>query len=576
MEYELFRSIAINKSKTKPLFFISIPYTYTPYSKLTIMKNVFKSLYVTLFLAVVFSSCSKPKNLEVVPKDSQMVATMDAASLAIKGDLIHLSDLKMIKMLKQEAQNEDQETSEMMNDLITNPFSTGISLTQDVFAFSVSEGDEVSFVCLSLEMSDKENFSAFLQKLFARSGTPFAPEQKEKYTMQKVDTDDIAIAWDDDKILVCVPINEKARQQLESKVYALMTLPNDQNILTNSDFMDFYKNKKDVSVWLGYDLLSNAMSQAQQLSALAYDMEDFAGTYMAAYVDFQDDAINFSSQMYPSEILAKKYSSNPPWGAGFNSDLLNTLPEQHLAILSASVNTSYISSMLKDIPQMSQAEAGLQAQLGVGIDEVIKSFKGNIAMSLNTVKTQQRSYYDYTENIEKTKDVPMPVASMVLDLNSREILDKVKALVPPTMMREKAGYFEIPMGAEDKFFLFYDDKTLFATNDEINMMAVAAGKEIEGNLSGSSVGKLITKNQYYANAKINLEDYPTIVQNMVSEQGGMINYGIVAWNSLFKSFELKQNQYSSEFIINLVENDQNSLAHIIATIDDNASAFGGM
>ena len=135
------------------------------------IKRTFKLLTVGLSLILLASCSSRPENLALVPKDTNFIATTNLTSIATKGGMQNLEQFNFYKSFGKEMTKE----SPIMKKMVENPFFTGISYTSDILMFPIDQ----KIVCISIDLSSGEKFTAFVDEMIKESGMPMKIEDKE-------------------------------------------------------------------------------------------------------------------------------------------------------------------------------------------------------------------------------------------------------------------------------------------------------------------------------------------------------------------------------------------------------------
>jgi hypothetical protein len=193
--------------------------------------------------------------MKAIPKDANLVTVIDVFSIARKGKLNEISDLKLFRTAKKELKNENKKMSVLMDVLIEDPTISGINFTSDVFAFYVNEAKDEQFTCISAELSDSKEFATLLITTLNDIEIEYNIETKNEisYIVLK----DIALGWDNDKVIFLSSLNYKSRENLGFEVENILSLKEENQISANQDFNNFYNNKKDVSLWLSTDMFED-------------------------------------------------------------------------------------------------------------------------------------------------------------------------------------------------------------------------------------------------------------------------------------------------------------------------------
>ena len=131
------------------------------------LKHYLRFVLPTLLVAaVMMTSCSSGANKEgaVIPKDALFVATLDLGSVWEKGELKKANDLKIVKEIHKNLKEESPNLDKIVNDILSDPESSGIDFGKNVTLFATQEGRQTYFV-VSATMKDNEKFEALFSKM---------------------------------------------------------------------------------------------------------------------------------------------------------------------------------------------------------------------------------------------------------------------------------------------------------------------------------------------------------------------------------------------------------------------------
>ena len=64
--------------------------------------------------------------------------------------------------------------------------------------------------------------------------------------------------WDEDKLVLLIATNYSSRKNLEDTIETIMELDEEDQISENEEFVNFHKNKKDISLWVSSNLMKSS------------------------------------------------------------------------------------------------------------------------------------------------------------------------------------------------------------------------------------------------------------------------------------------------------------------------------
>ena len=214
-------------------------------------------LLLVLSVAISFTFCSSSDSLKVIPKDTNVVAVVDFYSLIKKGQLDEITELKIFKGIKKEIKNENKKLSKFLSNLTDDPTLTGLKFTSDIFMFLIDEGNDQKYTAFSMEINDDEKFAEFLENAMEKLGLDCDIENEENYNYA-LSTSEAIWGWDEDKLVLLIATNYSSRKNLEDTIETIMELDEEDQISENEEFVNFHKNKKDISLWVSSNLMKSS------------------------------------------------------------------------------------------------------------------------------------------------------------------------------------------------------------------------------------------------------------------------------------------------------------------------------
>ncbi|MFY0629424.1 MAG: DUF4836 family protein [Flavobacteriaceae bacterium] len=515
------------------------------------MKNIKKvSIGMMLFtvVALLFSSCtSTPENLSLVPKETNLVATTNMLSIAQKGQLTDLSKFSLYKGFGADIEKE----SKIMGEIMKNPFMTGIDYKSDFLLYAVKNEGKGDYMCVSMELSSGDKFTSFLKDLIIESGAPMKIEEKEAYKTISADGT-FVLAWDNDKSLLIFP-QGYTRGGMNSMIEKLFSLEASDQITANKEFDDFYKNKKDLNLWMS----TNFIDEVPMYSQLGAQMPSyFKDNFISMNLGFEKNKIIMSAGLSPNSNMVKEMEKYNIYGDGFNSDLLKYFPKESFITVSGSLNPKGYFKLMSDQPQLSMVEDMFKKEMQMDMKEIVESIKGSMLFSM----------YDFKATGSSSQ--PIPLMALVFDINGDDVMKNMMKKVPEEAYNE-AGYYEMPIDASTSAYMIFNETTCLVTNDKSRIDLFKKGGNSSGNMSSSKLASNIKNNTMYAYMNADFDSYPQSVKNLMS-MGGFGTDVMKTVNKFLLSVEMKMtDDYKGEYIITTGDDGTNSLYKILKAVDDN-------
>jgi hypothetical protein len=399
-----------------------------------------------LLAAMVYLSSCTPEMpaMSVIPKDAIAVVDINVASLAKKVKKADIEDLKSYRMIKKELRSESKELARLFDELTENPASTGLNLHSDLFIFVISDGDNDINACFSAQLNNKKKFEDFITDLFDGINDDFTIRTKDNISIAYLDDKPI-LAWDKQKALCMTGTRWSDEDETERTLKKMMTLDSNQSILSNRSFKDFYRNKKDVNMWLSFDVIDDLAGYMfrYMYGGLPYDISD---SYLHSFLSFEKNKIVLSGKYVPNEKIEKMLKKYDLEGK-FNNNVLQYLPKESMALMGGSTKVeNYYRMMMDEYSELSDIIEELEKEIDIELKELVNTFKGTFAASLHGFISKEVEYmgwgYLFNEN-DVTEHTVKPINSY--DLSDLSFSDIEKLNNGETVKVDKYYYDEISL-----------------------------------------------------------------------------------------------------------------------------------
>lgn len=398
------------------------------------MKNLKKIKSIGIIVlgisALFLSSCSSsPENLKVIPEGTNAVSVIDIYSIIKKGKLNEISELKFFKTLKKEIRNENKNVSKIIDDLIEDPTISGINFTTDLFAYYVDEAEDEKFICFSAEIKNQEKFAEFIEDILDELEIEFDVEKEKNYSYTLIDNEAV-IGWDENKAVLLIAQNYSSREYLDLEVKTLMELTEKDQITANENFNNFYKNKKDISVWFSSNLFEDNYDFKKIEKEIDFDITD---NYISSFLNFEDNNISLLTEFTPNSDIQKMMQENEVWNNSFNKNLLNYFPKKSYATASFSINPMAYYNILEQEDDFENIQKEFEGETGLDLKDLFESIQGNAIYSLFGFENVEYSYlgwgYAFNEDKAELLDERYEISEAgYLSSEDKELLDQGKTI----------------------------------------------------------------------------------------------------------------------------------------------------
>ncbi len=398
------------------------------------MKNLKKIKSIGIIVlgisALFLSSCSSsPENLKVIPEETNAVSVIDIYSIIKKGKLNEISEFKFFKTLEKEIRNENKNVSKIIDDLIEDPTISGINFKTDVFAYYVDEAEDEKFISFSAEIKNQEKFAEFIEDILDELEIEFDIEKEKNYSYTLIENEAV-IGWDENKAVLLIAQNYSSREHLDLEVETLMELTEKDQITANENFNNFYKNKKDISVWFSSNLFEDNYNFKKIEKEIDFDITD---NYISSFLNFEDNNISLLTQFTPNSEIQKMMEENDVWKNSFNNQLLNYFPKQSFAIASISLNPVSYYNIIEQDDDFEKIQSEFERETELDLKDLFENIKGNAVYSLFGFENVEYTYmaygYGFNENEAELLDERYEISKAgYLSSEDKELLNQGKTI----------------------------------------------------------------------------------------------------------------------------------------------------
>lgn len=536
-------------------------------------------LMVTIFT---MASCSNsgPQNINTVPADAAMVATIDFYSIASKGKLAELKEFKTYPKISELLNEESEVLGDLLSQMIDDPAVSGIDWSKKALFYL--DNFENPSMYWAFEMKDKSKFRAMLDKIKEEAAAD-AGEIKSAEGFDYIDDRNMPLAWNDDVILMVFSAEYGSEATL-ARMSERFSNPADSSISTNAKFNSFYDEDNDMAMWMPMKQIGDMYSQAMMGMPTGMDFPDmewvFEGeSHMVMAMNYNQNDYTVSFRLDPSYELKAKLDEMYS-GAPLDKDLLSYLPADSYMFASWHSDKSAKSAMMNMYGEetFAQVDAELaKANVPFSYTEILESIGEDVAFSVSNIGMEAymtERYNYYTGETEMGEDMrPVVGFSAVMDLTNREVMDYAM----DTLMTMSEGmlvndgeqyYFNVPESGYT-FRISYNDERAFFTTMESAMSSYLAGGFGDASLANTDLGEKAASKSFYVYFNMDVSAYPAEIQQMMASP--MMAQAKPLMDML-KSLEVyPTGDYEGSYILNFHETDENALYELLSMFDNMGS-----
>lgn len=335
-----------------------------------------------LFLA----ACHKiPEHANYIPRDAQVVASIDLNKMGKKLLWNALTGSELFKEMMKQVKNESSKSA--MKDLS----KIGLKQNSSVYLFSVKHSNTGNMACALAGMENKATFEKFIQTNYA--GKTIG--NKTNYAYCKIE-DGLLTAWNNDVAyffplpggnlsaadsMYTPPTTINAENEIMSQLDAYFSLKSENAITSNAHFKDLLKEEHDVSIWANYEAIFDDYGAAAGNPMLKKDY--FKDAALATGIDFEKGEINAVMDYFMSKEMADIYRKNPP--KNLDGDMIKHIPSDKIAFLAGyQLNVKMVQDYLKHFGMDGLVNMGL-GLMGTSVDQIGTAFKGDMLFAVTDV-----------------------------------------------------------------------------------------------------------------------------------------------------------------------------------------------
>lgn len=532
-----------------------------------------KLLALFLGLLFIFSSCSDSKDpKDAIPADANYVVCIDAKSLITKSEYDIFSNpmiQQAISMYKVSLQ--DEAAVKILDNFLNDANSLGIDLKGDLYFYTnykvygivagVNNANKVKDALVKFSLVKEEEIK----------------KEEGIYTVApEVQT---CLAWNNHKLLLMVdiasaygnPSDVKETVDLAELAKVQLEQGTDKSINSNTAFVEFLKNKRDISTFFSMKGLDKSLPDFAGLAKAAdvtipfkKFLADIDGVSTGIYTSFENGEVKFENKyFYDSPENETKFKELlAQLNGNIKGDQLKYINGDPLFLISTNVKGEGAYSYLEKLGFTELLTEELSTNVEPDkIETILKDLNGDITFAI-TSKTADKQQEDIFAGIGSPTpefvffaDISNP--SMIIDFIKEQLVHEgIKYTeLSPTIFKVNSNNVDVYWGANQNTFFF--------TNNQLVYNSLNAS-DLVNNYSDVIKDKSI----------VMLGDLQ-VLQSYMSSNIAFQSFG--PFLSEFGKYEFAStNDLTGVGRLELATKDKNSLAVICKQIDQLISSFGGL
>lgn len=473
---------------------------------------------------VVLSSCGGDDHAKLIPKDANVVVTIDMGTLKSK-----TTDFsKVMKYLQGDL---DENAKKIMN--------SGIDISGKAYAFGVlTENDGANLGGTIFPIEDAVKFKAFVT------------EEIEEF--QIITEGDWNFAYAENDMKTCMGWNDKVGSLInlskgesidatKAKLLEILTTSSDNSLVATSEtFKSSQKKGGDLGLWLDIGSIKDVAPKVLRMSELETinDEIDLSNTYASAQLNFEEGQVVFESQFIASEELKKLIQGTIR--SGVNSDVVDEIPgEGALAFYGLAIDMPRLVEELKakELDQYIDQTLGMAT---LSTDDLPNILTGDVLATVNGINLK--------ENRWGGKD-PVPDFSAAIGIKDKK---RIEGLM------DFAIHLEMGLTQEDGYYAF-DEMKIFVRD---NAVVIAGMSDFGDRVKAGEVGKFSSEHNSIvtSNGMSIVLDLSSGIPSALKENAGPFQKQLAEFEKIEITSNLNGGDTEMKAVLTLKTKDENSIS----------------
>lgn len=512
--------------------------------------NLRYSLLLSVLVALMLGSCQRPskKFFHFIPETAKAVVTVHPGNLIEKGKLTELSFLE-----------EGASGSETVSKILEDPEASGIDM--DYYSSFFVFGEDPSYGGIVMPIEDKVNFENMIKELEMEVDEEFTRGELDKYELIKQDA---GIILYDNSIAMVLFSMGNWEEDIETVAAELISLEEEEKILSDKDFNKFLAKQKDINAWFtstnlkGMDQLGDAMDL----------LGGIKNNYGHVFLDFQKGAMVLTTNLRLNQSMQETVDKFNFLDQDAIKALLDYIPSDDLVFVgNTNVNPEKIIDLLKLVNKdFDEAFENMTDAFDVEEGDLSKAFSGEMAFSIhgahrfNFEEEKNGEISDFEENL--------PVVVAATRMNNKSMFSQFLDVAEQReALTKKDEYYIVKNRGIPAYMVLYDQDLVVSNREEIIIEISEKGK-IDENVTRAEYSDILTQNPICFYLNLDAGSYSEDMQDFIDEEmGEQIEMGLETFGSELKSLSFSANLEEWELRLELTEKDEYSLYTLLSQID---------
>lgn len=545
------------------------------------IKHIFKSICIVIIGVLIFTSCSTiPKHAQNIPNDAAFVGVVDIVSIAKKGKLQDSKSMQMYKNALDIVRSSNENTAILLESLVNDPKKSGIDVFSDLFVYSVIQNEKV-YACVSVKIDSKDNFQNLMEGFL---GDEFDLKEEEGFIVYTNETNSW-IAFNDETAVFVSSMQAKPEDAMEF-VERIFSLSKSESIAESTEFLEFYKNKKDVSFWISSTHIIEGLAEDTKKmveknleSIQGLSLNDVLNNYIHMYLNFDEDAITLDFSLIANDAF-KSYLEKTDFSKDrIAEEIFAYFPQTSYFLLTYAFDSEKLLEYLKALPDYKSIESDLLEQ-GINVPELLQALGGDVMVSVfnasldiveknkTILQQDEKGRYMYVDTIINDEQI-LPKGSLVLSLKNEAYIKKlIQEKIPTDLYKKHDSYMDFSKTLGFPLYVGMHNNMCMLTTDVGAISQLYEGGYAEP-FSMSDMSQEIDGSAFYY-LNLDIDTYPIQVQEFINKS--FLQHIIKPYLNTFRSLTISSNgSYSGRIEIEMKESSENSLYQVLEMFNSNVS-----
>lgn len=434
-----------------------------------------KSFYLLAFVIVLFSCNSIPDHAKYIPKDAQLVGTIDMSKLTKKLIWNALTGSDLFKEMQKRVNNEDSKNA--MKDIS----NIGLKQNSSIYFYLNGHKSHAGSSCIVIGMDDATKFESFLKKNYPQ----ISMDKGTGYTSAMIENSMLA-AWNKEVALfyplmngyasdsLNIHINMNDVNEIKTGLTATFAQSTGNSIASNAHFKSLQKEGHDISVWMNYEELYNKNADASSNPFIKADY--FKESGVTAGIDFEKGKASTEMNYFMSDDLASIYKKNAP--KNIDLDLVKRIPSKDIAVLVGyNMNPKLIQEYLKKFGLDGMLNMGL-GMAGTSMDQIAGTFTGDLVFALSDMKAKVDTINSMNESDYEPIESKAPEMNMTFAMGLKDSKDFEKLLgigVKNNVLQKNGNTYSLGAGPNEAGFAFDKERMVYTSDAAMSAAYLSGG-----------------------------------------------------------------------------------------------------